>query len=113
MLYHLRHPLLGLDRISAVCDGQIYVESFICDDYSAIRGGLGRVSGPALVAEFYPTDELPAIDQLVGTERSTAWRRWIFAAGFTENLAAWKLTQNPNDIGLCRGFATGSKPAET
>ena len=25
-LYHLRHPLLGLDRISAVCDGQIFVE---------------------------------------------------------------------------------------
>jgi tRNA (mo5U34)-methyltransferase len=28
-LYHLRHPLLGLDRVGAVCDREIIVESAI------------------------------------------------------------------------------------
>ena len=41
-LYHLRHPLLALDRLSAVCTSEIYVESAILDDYSAYRGGLGH-----------------------------------------------------------------------
>ena len=37
-LYHLRHPLLALDRLAAVCDGEICVESAILDDYSPYRG---------------------------------------------------------------------------
>src|SRR5262249_22297660 len=43
-LYHLRHPLLGLDALAAVCEpgGAIFVESHISDDYSAFRGGLGH-----------------------------------------------------------------------
>jgi tRNA (mo5U34)-methyltransferase len=32
VLYHLRHPLLALDRLRAVCRGRIYVESLACDD---------------------------------------------------------------------------------
>ena len=34
VLYHLRHPLLALDRLAAVCDQAIFVESAILDDYS-------------------------------------------------------------------------------
>ena len=33
-LYHLRHPLLGLDKLSSVCDGQIIVESQTCEETS-------------------------------------------------------------------------------
>ena len=58
-LYHLRHPLLALDRLSAVCDGEIRVESALLDDYSPYRGGLGHgYPDNQLVAEFYPNNEL-------------------------------------------------------
>lgn len=113
-LYHLRHPLLGLDRISAVCDGQIFVESFICEDYSAVRGGLGQgYPGKQLVAEFYPTDELAGNRTNWWGPNLNCLAAWIFAAGFTQNLSAWKLRPNPDDIGTCRGFASGSKPARS
>ena len=41
VLYHLRHPLLALDRLAAVCDQAIFIESAILDDYSPYRGGIG------------------------------------------------------------------------
>lgn len=31
VLYHLRHPLLALDRLRALCRGRLYVESLVCD----------------------------------------------------------------------------------
>jgi tRNA (mo5U34)-methyltransferase len=31
VIYHLRHPLLALDRLRAVCRGTIYVESLVSD----------------------------------------------------------------------------------
>lgn len=31
VIYHLRHPLLALDRLRDVCRGTIYVESLVCD----------------------------------------------------------------------------------
>jgi tRNA (mo5U34)-methyltransferase len=109
-LYHLRHPLLGLDKLSAVCDGQVFVESQVCDDYSAYRGMGQGYPGNQVVAEFFPTNELagnitnwwaPSVACLCGL---------LYAAGFTRNLGGWKLVQNPTQLGHCRGFATGSKP---
>jgi tRNA (mo5U34)-methyltransferase len=108
-LYHLRHPLLGLDKISAVCDREIYVESAICDDYSPYRGGYGKgYSGKQMVCEFYPTDEY--------SSNATNW--WapsllclgglVHAAGF-KTVDTWKFTANPKTLGHCRGFAHGSK----
>ena len=86
-------------------------ESFICEDYSAVRGGLGHgYPGKQLVAEFYPTDELAGNRTNWWGPNLNCLAAWIFAAGFTDNLAAWKLTPNPDNIGVCRGFATGSKP---
>ncbi len=110
-LYHLRHPLLGLDRLAAVCDGQIIVESQICDDYSPYRGGFGHgYPGEQMVAEFFPTNELarnatnwwaPSLRCLAGL---------VFAAGFTHGIKTWKLMDDPSKVGLCRGFVTGFKP---
>jgi tRNA (mo5U34)-methyltransferase len=112
-LYHLRHPLLGLDKISAVCDGALYVESFICDDYSPIRGGFGKgYAGDHLVAEFYPGDELAGNVTNWWGPTLACLGGWVYAAGFTEGLASWKLTPMPMQIGQCRGFATGRKPAK-
>lgn len=31
VLYHLRHPLLALDRLRAVCTGRLLLESLVCD----------------------------------------------------------------------------------
>jgi tRNA (mo5U34)-methyltransferase len=109
-LYHLRHPLLALDRLSAVCDGEIFVESAILDDFSPYRGGLGHgYSGGQLVTEFYPGNQyannqsnwwVPSIACLLGM---------IEAAGFSRCLA-WKLTEQPTELRQCRGFAHGKKP---
>jgi tRNA (mo5U34)-methyltransferase len=47
VLYHLRHPLLGLERICAITRDTAFVESFVIDDGTA----------PSTL-EFYETDEL-------------------------------------------------------
>src|SRR5687767_4897231 len=44
VLYHLRHPLLALDKVAAVAEAKadIYVESAILDDFSPYRGGIHK-----------------------------------------------------------------------
>lgn len=108
-LYHLRHPLLALDRLAAVCDGEIYVESAILDDYSPYRGGLGKgYGGGQMVMEFYPDKEygnnptnwfVPTVHCLTHMVRT---------AGFPK-VETWKLTNNPKHVSQCRGFVNGSK----
>ncbi len=109
-LYHLRHPLLALDRLAAVCDGEICVESAILDDYSPYRGGLGHgYPGGQMVAEFYP-------DAQYGDNPTNWWAptlaclgHLVRAAGFRD-VTAWKLTdQPPRHVSYCRGFAKGVK----
>ncbi|MBI4912646.1 MAG: DUF1698 domain-containing protein [Acidobacteria bacterium] len=109
LLYHLRHPLLALDRLGALCDGEIFVESAILDDYSPYRGGLGHgYPGGQMVMEFYPGSQysrnptnwwVPTLDCLA---------RMVFAAGFQE-VRAWKLTDQPPHVAACRGFVHGRK----
>ena len=50
VLYHLRHPLLGLEKICALARDSVFIESFVAD-------GLGERSD-ACTLEFYETDEL-------------------------------------------------------
>ncbi len=50
VLYHLRHPLLGLEKICALARDGVFIESFVAD-------GLGERSD-ACTLEFYETDEL-------------------------------------------------------
>lgn len=108
-LYHLRHPLLALDRLSSVCNGDIYVESAILDDYSPYQGGIGKgYSGKQMVMEFYPNKEYG--------NNSTNW--WVptllclanmtLAAGFKQ-CQAWKLQDSPQQLPLCRGFVHATK----
>lgn len=109
-VYHLRHPLLALDLISAVCDGEIYTESAILDDYSPYRGGLGQgYAGGQFVAEFYPGKEY-------GDNETNWWAptlhclaAMVHAAGFTD-VKGWKLTKGPPQrLPHCRGFVKGIK----
>src|SRR5262249_4619923 len=53
VLYHLRHPLLGLERVCQLAREAVYVESFVIDD------GPGSDSYSAKpILEFYEYDEL-------------------------------------------------------
>ncbi|MBH25806.1 MAG: hypothetical protein CMH57_15475 [Myxococcales bacterium] len=109
VLYHLRYPLLGLDRVSAVCDRALYVESAILDDFSAYQGGLGRgYRGGHVVAEFYPQAQY-------GNNPSNWWVPTLSclgalmrAAGFAQ-VQGWALTEQPTSLQQCRGFAVGRK----
>lgn len=111
VLYHLRHPLLGLDRLAALCDGTILVETAILDDFSAYDGGLGH-GHTGVVAEFYPGAEY-------GQNASNWWvpslrclAALLEAAGFSD-VEIWKLTDTPTHVAHCRGFArarTGAAP---
>jgi tRNA (mo5U34)-methyltransferase len=108
-LYHLRHPLLGLDRLAAVCDEDLYVESAILDDFSAYRGGLGNgYAGGQIVTEFYPGAEYGgnASNWWVPTLHCMAFM--VRAAGFT-SVEGWKLVERPTHLSHCRGFVKGSR----
>ncbi len=107
-IYHLRYPLLALDRLSAICRDEIYIESAILDDYSPYKGGLGHGFGKEMVMEFYP-------DNQYGNNNSNWWAptlscliHMVRAAGF-DHVEGWKLTESPNHLSMCRGFVRGKK----
>ncbi|MFA4917907.1 MAG: DUF1698 domain-containing protein [Thermodesulfovibrionales bacterium] len=108
-VYHLRHPLLALDKISVVCTRDIYVESAILDDFSPYRGGLGHgYPGQQTIMEFYPGKQY-------GNNETNWWAPTLFclmsmtyAAGFAK-VDGWKLIEKPEHISLCRGFVKGIK----
>lgn len=65
LLYHLRNPLLALDRIRTVCKGELYIESFVCDARlvcSEQHKAPLPIAYPDLqdipVMRFFPRDEL-------------------------------------------------------
>lgn len=111
-LYHLRHPLLALDRLSALCDEEIYVESAILDDYSPYRGGLGKgYPGGQMVAEFYPGNQYGGNDTNWWVPTLHCMGGLVLAAGF-EEVDVWKLRDGtPPALSMCRGFARGLKKA--
>jgi 2-polyprenyl-3-methyl-5-hydroxy-6-metoxy-1,4-benzoquinol methylase len=112
VLYHLRHPLLALDRLAAVCDGDLLVESAILDDFSPYRGGLGHgYADGQMVMELYPGAQY-------GNNPGNWWvptlaclREMVSAAGFSDRCRAWKLVERPTELAHCRGFVRGSKPS--
>ena len=108
-IYHLRHPLLALDRLSAVCNREIYVESTILDDYSPYRGGIGKgYPGGQMVVEFYPDDQLANNHTNWWSPTLHCLGHMVRSAGFAM-VEVWKLVDSPNQQGLCRGFVKGSK----
>ncbi len=111
-LYHMRHPLLAFDRLAAVCDGDMFVESAVLDHYSPYRGGIGKgYPGGQIVMEFYP-------DKQLGRNASNWWAPTVhcmvammMSAGF-EDVSGWNLSDEPpTEAGFCRGFAKGTKKA--
>ncbi len=107
-LYHLRHPLLALDKLSAVCRKTIFVESAVIDDFSPYFGFGQGYSGRQMVMEFYPGSEL-------GDNPTNWWAptthllgQLIKAAGFND-VTSWKIAGSQTEAPLCRGFAKGTR----
>jgi SAM-dependent methyltransferase len=75
VLYHLRHPLRGLETVCALCRGDAYIESFISDSHH----DSGERDGGPVFCEFYETDQL---DNWWGPTRR-ALVALCRAAGFT------------------------------
>ena len=84
VLYHLRHPLLGLERICALTRDTAYVESFVTDSAEA--------PNPACTLEFYEIDQLggqidnwcgPTTECLLALCRSAGFARveLLYSAG--------------------------------
>lgn len=108
-LYHLRHPLLALDRLSAICDHEIFIESAVLDDFSPYQGGLGKgYPGFQMLMEFYPGKQFSGNATNWWTPTLNCLVNLVAAAGF-ETCKAWKLVDNPDSLPLCRGFAHGRK----
>jgi tRNA (mo5U34)-methyltransferase len=109
VLYHLKHPLLALEKIAAVCDGDLYLESAVCDDYSPYRGGLHHgFSQHEMVMEFYPGAQLAANRGNWWSPTIECLASMVQAVGF-EQVAGWALTDTPRDHTECRGFVSASK----
>lgn len=113
-LYHLRHPLLALERLAAVADDLICVETAILDDFSSYRGGLSKGYGSnEVLMEFYPGSQY-------GNNATNWWvpnlnclMAMLQSVGF-DGIKSWKLAKAPRDLSECRGFAQGRKaPAAT
>ncbi len=108
-LYHLRHPLLALDRLGAVCAGEIYIESAICDDFSPYQGGFGHgYPGSHMVMEFYPAKEYSNNETNWWAPSLNCLASMVFAAGFPK-VDYWKLMPKAEQLAYCRGFVIGVK----
>ena len=111
VLEHLRHPLLALDKVSALCDRAIFVETAIADDFSPYRGGLGKgFNQGEVVMEFYPNKEYGNNDSNWFAPTLSCAAQLVTAAGFATT-HAWKLMDNPKHLTHCRGFVWGQKTA--
>lgn len=109
MIYHFKYPYLALEKISEICDGELYIETAALDDCSPYRGGVGHgYSKNDVVMEFYPTNQY-------GDNVNNWWIPTLQCLGFMvesvgfKNVKAWGLTDNPKEVPECRGFVYGSK----
>jgi hypothetical protein len=108
-LYHLRHPLFALDLMNLICDGEIYVESAILDDFSPYNGGLGHgYPGRQMVAEFYPATEYGGNFTNWWVPTLACMGHMVVSAGWP-SVEVWKLADHPTQLPHCRGFARGRR----
>jgi len=109
-LYHLRYPLLALDRLAAVCRESLHVESAILDDFSPYRGGFKQgYPGGQMVMEFYPGDQYAGNETNWWVPTLSCLGYMVKSAGFSE-VNGWKLVEDPDgQLPLCRGFVHGIK----
>ncbi len=103
VLYHLKHPLLGLERVCSVAKGIVCVESFVSDD-----GSLARPPS----AEFYEGTELCGqFDNWCGPS-TTCLLAWCRTAGLVDVRLHSVIDQRAHVQGdLQWRTAAGNRPA--
>lgn len=74
VLYHLRHPLLGLDSLRRVCRDRVLLESAVCDSVFPNAGPL---------AQFHRFDDLGADPTNWWSPSIQTLEAWVGSAGFT------------------------------
>ncbi|MBS27614.1 MAG: hypothetical protein CL566_01630 [Alphaproteobacteria bacterium] len=107
VLYHLRWPMYAIDKLAAVCTGDLFIESAIADDFSAYRGA-GKGFGTEMVMEFYPNDEYGENETNWWAPTLRCMGSMVKAAGF-DTVRGWKLADPPTRLPECRGFVWGRK----
>jgi tRNA (mo5U34)-methyltransferase len=108
-LYHLKHPLLGLERAASVCDGELYVESHILDYHSAYRSGSDQgYAGGQMVMEFYPDAQLAGNASNWWAPTLHCLAHMVRVEGF-QTIEAWPLTPEARDPLMSRGYVRASR----
>ncbi len=109
VLLRVRYPLFVLDRLAAVCAGEIWVETAVADDYSPYRGGVthGYPDGDMII-EHYPNGEYAGNASGLWAPTVNCLIHMLAAAGFAE-CRGWKLTETPQSVAQCRGIAHGRR----
>jgi len=106
-LYHCRYPMLALDKLSAVCQDEIYIESAISTDYSPYTVDIGKGHGENMVMEFFPGEEFGGVGSNWWSPTLKCLCAMVAAAGWND-VRYWKYDA-PTQVCLCRGFARGKK----
>lgn len=109
LLYHLRHPLLALEKLRSVMNegATIHIETAILDDIASPYTK-ERHNKDGCYAEFYPGKEYGNNDTNWWVPTLKCVGAWLQAAGF-DQIETWKLTDLPMHISQCRGFARAVK----
>lgn len=108
VIYHLKHPLLGLEKLASVCRGNIYIESLICDDMSPYRDGMGEGHRENMVMEFYPDDQLGRNHTNWWVPTLTCLTHMVRVEGF-KDVKGTKFIIDPKTPIHARGFVTGTR----
>ncbi len=85
LLYHLRHPLLALDRVRRVCSGVLILETHVICSASIIP-----------MSFFYMDDVFCAPTNWTGPTEA-AIVHWLFSAGFTHIYTGRGRERGPHD----------------
>jgi tRNA (mo5U34)-methyltransferase len=72
LLYHLRHPLLAIDRMRAACSGMLIMETFVDDNRDSMAAEM----------KFYRTHEIGPISNWTGATTACV-ASWLRDAGFS------------------------------
>lgn len=120
MIYHMKHPLLALEKISEICDGEIYIESAVVDDYSPYLSKESESDPGKLIFRGYPENNMVMEfypDEQYACNKTNWWvptiqtlGAMVGSVGF-KNVHGWALMDMPQELAHCRGFVYGSKEA--
>lgn len=106
VLYHLRHPLLALDNVSAVTRGQAYIETAVCDYETSACGELP-------LARFYRRDELGGDGSNWFAPNIAALKDWCRSCGLEPGaISTWPEGQ-PNRVMLGTQAIEGAPEYQT